>query len=216
MNQEKSLTKTYILWDCENISPLKTDFSTLADKNYKLIFFVGAGQDLKEIKNAPDSELIKIKMQRDDALDFVLSFYVGTIVFKEKDISVRIVSNDKGFDALISHLEDLGIEAKRVSSAYRMSLQAKPSISNDFDKILIKKDEEFDLKIQIIHDYSYDFFEEYSSHYKMVKDDIKTKKELKVSITKFFNLKISPVVVNKIIKEMFDQNLISKREENLE
>ena len=62
-----------------------------------------------------DAEYIQIQGSGPDAVDFHIAFYVGEIATRAPDTHFQIISKDKGFDPLIKHLRDRGIEIVRLT-----------------------------------------------------------------------------------------------------
>jgi hypothetical protein len=62
-------------------------------------------------------ELIGIKTVGANNLDFHLSFYLGCLHEKTKDdVEFHIISNDSGFNGIVSHISDIGRKCKRVAT----------------------------------------------------------------------------------------------------
>jgi len=61
-------------------------------------------------------KLVQNQVQGRNSLDFVLACLVGRAVERQPGLAVHIVSKDKGFDALIAHLQECGVPASRHDS----------------------------------------------------------------------------------------------------
>ena len=112
------MATNYVLIDYENV---KTDnLDLLAQHPFKVMIFVGKNQtripiDLAiQVQNL-QAEYIKISGSGPNALDFHIAFYVGLLSEREPEAYFHIVSNDKGFDPLITHLKERRTRAHRVT-----------------------------------------------------------------------------------------------------
>lgn len=100
----------YVLIDYENVQP---EALVVLDKDhFKVIVFVGANQPKISFEVASvlqhmgeRAEYIKISGNGPNALDFHIAFYIGQIAAHSPDAFFHIVSKDKGFDPLITHLK---------------------------------------------------------------------------------------------------------------
>ncbi len=108
----------YVLIDLENIQP--EHMSVLAGQNFKVIVFVGQNQSKISFDLASalqnlggNAEYIKIQGNGPNALDFHIAFYIGQFSKENSDAHFHIISKDKGFDPLITHLESKQIQAQR-------------------------------------------------------------------------------------------------------
>ncbi len=111
----------YILIDFENVQP--KNLHILKGNDFKVLVFIGANQTKIpfEVANAMQSlgssgEYIKIDGNGPNALDFHIAYYIGKIASEDKDSFFHIISKDKGFDPLISHLKSNKIYSKRENS----------------------------------------------------------------------------------------------------
>jgi hypothetical protein len=64
--------------------------------------------------NVSSIKLIKVKVSGKNALDFFIAYYLGVYIRKDKNINFIIISDDKGYDALIKHLSENEISIKRI------------------------------------------------------------------------------------------------------
>lgn len=64
-------------------------------------------------KHGKNVEWIRIKGNGENALDFHIAFYIGLYCKEASKPSFHIVSNDKGFDPLVKHLQSLGFRCVR-------------------------------------------------------------------------------------------------------
>jgi ribosomal protein S27AE len=109
-----------ILVDYENIQ--KIDLSGL-DDSYRAIIFVGAKQNPpKASRNKSTShrfnrvDFHKIEGAGKNALDFHIAFHLGRTIETAPHTECFVLSRDKGFDPLLSHLNKNGLNCRRVVS----------------------------------------------------------------------------------------------------
>jgi len=121
---EKQKKITYFLVDFENIQEFGIN-QLNGRKNFRLIMFVGAKQTRIPISLSMILQKFGDKVAylivtdiAKNALDFQLTFELGRLAAANPlELSAfQIISNDKGFDTVISRMLDLGIDAKRVNS----------------------------------------------------------------------------------------------------
>ena len=108
----------YILIDLENVQP--KNIGILEGHNFKVVVFVGEKQskisfDLAlELQRLGDNaEYIKIAGNGPNALDFHIAFYIGEFSQLTSNNYFHIISKDRGFDPLISHLKTRKIRVQR-------------------------------------------------------------------------------------------------------
>jgi hypothetical protein len=110
-----------LLVDCENVGSCLPEPVVNQRQFDHIVLFVSSGQ--KQIcidtillmqRFASTNEIIRVPMQGNNALDFVLSAEAGKHAHQGRNVSV--LSNDHGFDPMIAHLqEQYGINAKRLT-----------------------------------------------------------------------------------------------------
>lgn len=112
--------KNVLLVDFENRP--KLDTSSL-DSSYKVIVFVGVNQNTDKLKKRinqknKDSqvEFINVMGAGKNGLDFHIAFKLGQLAEASPGINTYILSADKGFDPLISHLDMIKRPCKRIES----------------------------------------------------------------------------------------------------
>lgn len=111
----------YILIDWENVH---LDCSQpLVGNQFKILVFVGANQSKLPVEIVQSLqplgsqvEYIRISGSGSNALDFHIAYYIGKISQSDPSATFRIVSNDKGFDPLIEHLNSRNVDTKRIES----------------------------------------------------------------------------------------------------
>ena len=122
----------YILIDYENV-PVKS-LALLKDKPFRVGVFLGpkntrlatefvlAMRELGEQGN-----YIQLEAGGPNALDFHIAFYLGRLLEARAADSYHIISKDKGFDALVAHVNKTGMACERADSIEAMSCWAKPA-----------------------------------------------------------------------------------------
>jgi len=110
----------YVLIDYENVQP--DDFDLLDQEWIKVFVFVGKNQVklpfalVKAVQRlGTRAQYVEMSGTGHNALDFHIAFYVGRLSAIENDAFFHVISNDTGFDPLISHLKAEHILADRVS-----------------------------------------------------------------------------------------------------
>ncbi len=122
---------TYILIDHENVPAL--DCGDIDGKSVKVLVFLGKqttklaiGDVQKLMAHAGKIQLVTMSGQGKNALDFHLAYYVGRIAAQDPSARIHIVSKDTGFDPLIAHLRDGGIQAQRSATIPRVASAPPP------------------------------------------------------------------------------------------
>ena len=134
----------YVLIDFENVTPDNLD---LLDQEWIRVFlFVGKNQTklpfpmVKAIqKLGSRAEYVEMTGAGHNALDFHIAFYIGHISAADKDAYFHIVSNDTGFDPLITHLKQEHVFADRVSKIEEIPALAQASVMSLEEKIVFAK-----------------------------------------------------------------------------
>jgi hypothetical protein len=131
------MKKKLLLIDYENIQ--KIDLSFIHDMDIEVKIFVGQSQ-----KNIPfdvvqsvqkfgnNVEWIKIDGAGNNALDFHIAFYIGRICSSDADVSLIILSKDKGFDPLIRFVNKLKFSCERINSILEITKERQlPELNSD-------------------------------------------------------------------------------------
>jgi PIN domain len=112
---------TYILIDHENIHSI--DPGKIDGLAVKVLVFLGqqttklAVSDVQNLlKHRAQIELVTISGHGKNALDFHIAYYAGRISVEDPLASIHIISRDKGFDPLITHLKSRKMQAQRTES----------------------------------------------------------------------------------------------------
>lgn len=123
-----------ILVDYENIS--RIDLSIL-DDSYRAIIFVGAQQNQPRAskKQATSHRFVRVDFQKitgsgKNALDFHIAFQLGRTIETAPHTECFVLSKDKGFDPLLSHLNKNGLQCRRVSCITDILPQQESQTSN--------------------------------------------------------------------------------------
>ena len=108
----------YVLIDYENVQPAA--LAVLEKEHFKVIVFVGANQSKVGFDVAtslqrlgPGSSYVKISGNGSNALDFHIAYYIGRLAASEPDAYFHIISKDRGFDPLVTHLKGKKVLACR-------------------------------------------------------------------------------------------------------
>lgn len=124
------MNQKLILVDYENIQ--KIDLSVL-DDSYRAIIFVGATQNPpKASRNKATShhfsrvDFHKIEGTGKNALDFHIACQLGRTIETKPQTECFVLSRDKGFDPLLSHLNKNGLNCRRVVSVEELLIVPAP------------------------------------------------------------------------------------------
>ena len=114
------MIKKLLLVDLENKH--KVDLSPL-DESFRAIIFVGANQNPPKASTKPATahrfsrvDFLKISGAGKNALDFHIAFELGRTFETAPDTQCFVLSGDKCFDPLLSHLNANGMTCLRVES----------------------------------------------------------------------------------------------------
>lgn len=127
----------YIYVDYENVH--EADLGRLADKEAHVTLVLGQRHTklpvpLVELiqEHASKVTLVKTELVAKNALDFVLACEVGRQTEVDSEGYFHILSRDKGFDAVISHLK-----GRRIFAARRESFGEIPALMNCQERVEI-------------------------------------------------------------------------------
>ncbi len=129
------MPKTFILIDYENVQP---DIATcVMDEHTHILIFVGAKQGNVRLDIAASlqkfgnrAEYIRISSTSNNALDFHIAYYIGQIAALTADTRFFIISKDKGFDPLITHLKEKKINIRRTENLIEVTRAKTKTISS--------------------------------------------------------------------------------------
>ncbi|CAA6827958.1 MAG: Unknown protein [uncultured Thiotrichaceae bacterium] len=139
--------ETWVLVDLENIGSTLKGISLTSYS--KIFIFVGARQNTLSLQSIcidklVDIKILKIKEVSNNNLDFHIAYYLGKFdALHPKDISLVVISNDKGYDNLIRHIKHNGRHCSRIGKAFIPSQKLNPEaeaiivkiINTDFSKL---------------------------------------------------------------------------------
>lgn len=110
----------YLYIDYENVQDVQVE---AIKKNMKVMIIVGEDQNRVPIdlvqKTQPfgDSvEWVRVNGKGRNALDFFVAFFLGQDVAADRSKAFLIYSKDRGYDPLINHLKQGGVNARRIVS----------------------------------------------------------------------------------------------------
>ncbi len=122
-----------LLVDFENVQQI--DLARL-DNSFQIRIFVGASQRSIPIKLVTDAQKLGSRvqwMQIDangrNALDFFIAYQLGRIAEQGSEAECVVLTQDKGFDPLIRHLNKNGLRCRRINSM--VELDPKPGSAVD-------------------------------------------------------------------------------------
>ena len=114
------MTKRPLLVDLENVHKIDP---SLLDETYRAIIFVGAKQNSPRAasKKATAHRFQRVDSQKiegtgKNALDFHIAFQLGRTIETAPETECIVLSGDKGFDPLLSHLNKSGLQCRRVNT----------------------------------------------------------------------------------------------------
>jgi hypothetical protein len=124
-------TNDLVFVDFENVHEIDT---TGLKPNVTLRIIVGDDQNkvpfslVQELQaHGKNINWIKVTGKGKNALDFFIAYYLGVSTTKNESTNYYIYSNDKGFDPLINHLSQSGINIQRISNLKNLCVSIKPN-----------------------------------------------------------------------------------------
>lgn len=118
-----------IFVDCENVGG--SDLALLNGRPADVMLVLGCRQGLtlsvvEAVRRLPLDQvtLVQSTLAGRNALDFVLACQVGRAVERHPGSAIRIISRDKGFDALVAHLKSQGVVVARHDSVRAVPMLA--------------------------------------------------------------------------------------------
>lgn len=126
----------YIYVDYENFNKL----DSLVEIKGKYFFFIGENQtkinsSLVYSTNGMDVTWVKIKGNGKNALDFHIAYYLSKNDF-DKNVEHLILSKDTGFDPLIEHVKEKGINVGRITTLSEISSKYKQKDLGECEQIV--------------------------------------------------------------------------------
>lgn len=120
-----AVSQTVVLIDWENVQP--KDLHLLSTEACLIRIFIGRNQKNIALEvsmalqpHGASVEYVRVQHSGHNALDFLLSFYLGQLITSHPAACFWIVSKDGGFDSLVSHLRDRKIKCERVESIQKI------------------------------------------------------------------------------------------------
>ena len=117
-----------LLVDFENVQ--KIDLARL-DSSFQIWIFVGASQRSIPIQLVTDAQQLGDRVQWKqidangrNALDFFIAYQLGRIAEQGTEAECVVLSQDKGFDPLLRHLNRNGLNCRRINSMMELDLKA--------------------------------------------------------------------------------------------
>lgn len=114
------MTREILLVDYENVQQI--ELARLGEGT-DVVIFVGAGQKSVPIelvtaaqKLGPRVEWQRIEGTGKNALDFHIACHLGRILERSPAVRCVVLSKDKGFDPLLSHLNKMGLKCRRIET----------------------------------------------------------------------------------------------------
>lgn len=127
------MRKNYILIDYENVQVKSLEL--LKDEQFQVMIFLGINNTklstefvLSKEKLGERAEYIRLGKAGENALDFHIAYYLGQIAAKDQSGFFHIISKDKGFDPLITHLKTIDVFSARSESIEQMPCFSQPTI----------------------------------------------------------------------------------------
>lgn len=125
------MAKNLLLVDFENVS--KLDLSPL-DDSYETLIFVGSKQQPPKRLSRQNGKFCRIDFQKIEgggrnALDFHIAFHLGRTFETARDRVCIVLSRDKGYDPLLSYLNQNGLSCRRISSLDELAIPASEGSS---------------------------------------------------------------------------------------
>ena len=119
------MRKNYVLIDYENVQ-IKS-LNLLKEEQFQVMIFLGINNTklstefvLSKEALGERAEYIRLEKAGENALDFHIAYYLGQIALKDESGYFHIISRDKGFDPLITHLKSIGVFSARSESIEQM------------------------------------------------------------------------------------------------
>lgn len=115
--QVQKTQQTHVLVDWENVQPKDMEIRALVPDVTHVWIFHGpsqkrAGANQQSFGN--ELTLVPISRSGKNALDFLLSYYVGYISSRNPNARFVVVSNDQGYGPMLDHAKELGFAASQL------------------------------------------------------------------------------------------------------
>ena len=133
------MNTNYILVDYENVQPKSLEL--LSGKAFRVLIFLGENQTKIPVELArslqwlgKDAEYIQISGNGTNALDFHIAYRLGELSHLDPQATFHVISKDKGYDPLITHIKRKGIKITRSKS-----IQEIPALQEHTPKSVPKR-----------------------------------------------------------------------------
>lgn len=155
------IMKNIFLIDSENVADSWLDlFDYLSDEDVLLVFYTDKSPNMSyanliRLKQSPiNPEFILCDNGTENALDFQLSTYLGSLTVKNPDDNLIIVTRDKGFDAVVKFWTTRGYNVCRKAPSIFYTLSGDEPITTTTPEIESASDS--DVETPLIIDYDED------------------------------------------------------------
>lgn len=129
-----------LLVDFENVQEVNLD---LLDNSFRVIIFVGASQKNIPLELAEKAQSFGSRLQWQriegngkNALDFHIAMQLGRFLETSKKLTCVILSKDKGFNPLIKHLNQEGLNCERINSMIELSSTPVSTENPNYQRVL--------------------------------------------------------------------------------
>jgi hypothetical protein len=179
-----------LLVDFENVQ--RFDLARL-DNDVRIVIYVGASQKsvpIELVKRLQDLgkrvEWQKVEGNGSNALDFFIACHLGRVLEQSLQIQCIVLSNDKGFDPLLRHLNQSGLKCRRINRIADLDPKAYPADGSEFARVVevLRKSEK--------------------------KSRPRKRKTLSGWIASIFQKKLDPEVIDHIIDMLFTKKMVSE------
>jgi PIN domain len=148
MTETKTSRINYVFVDHENVS--LDDVISLDGDHVRLLAFVGATQKKIAVdavmaiqRMGSRAEYVQMSGTGPNALDFHIAFYIGRLAQQDQKAFFHIVSKDKGFDPLVTHLK-----SQKILSARSDSIANIPFVKSRVPSNINARNEEYATYLQ--------------------------------------------------------------------
>src|SRR5215207_4198920 len=121
VNVDHPAPLNHVFVDFENVYEL--DLAVMGNKAVSFTLLIGPRQTKLDVclveklfEHATSVQLVRLASSGRNALDFILTYYLGRAVAFDPTGCFHIISRDTGFDPLIEHLLSKRIDARRHDS----------------------------------------------------------------------------------------------------
>jgi len=129
-----------LLVDYENVQQL--DFGLLGEE-YDVTVFVGASQKTLPTSLVTSTQKLgtrllwrQVEGNGNNALDFHIACELGRILERSPNVECTVLSKDKGFDPLLSHLNKSGLKCARINSLIELGSKATPKAEPNYTRMV--------------------------------------------------------------------------------